>query len=463
MPEKPEIYSTEAERGVLGCVLIDPDCIHRVRPLIKPEMFHKEHHRWIYQAMLDLADDSTPPDFLTLGDALEQRGQLEKAGDFSYITSLINAVPNSLRAEHYAGIVERDHVRRCASSLGAKIVQLAHQTDDVNDLLGAIHKGVMDLDMRQDRGGPVPISSVVGELYDDLQQWQDDPLLPNTVRGLSTGIPEWDRMMGGMEKGESTVAIVGRSGTGKTALVLTSGYRLAAQGDRVLIFALEMKAKTLLARMAASNSGVNYKKVKRGVKNGSSWYASPDEFSRFTTETLKAANIRHLYIDETQNLTLSQIRARSMTLAQRIGGLDLVIIDTGNLVQSEFSSGKNFAQEESDKVKGFRNLTKELNCVLYFTWQLLTKKIDARPAANFGRAPNLSDLRDTGGVEEHSSDIIGIYRDELHVENSQYKDMMHFFGLKRRNDEAKTMQVAGFDAEHQKFYSVDLHRKEIAY
>jgi replicative DNA helicase len=95
------------------------------------------------------------------------------------------------------------------------------------------------------------------------------------------------------------------------------------------------------------------------------------------------------------------------------------------------------------------------------TWQLLTKKVNARPSSNFGRAPTLADLRDTGGVEEHSSDVIGMYRDELHVENSQYKNVAHLFALKRRNDEDSTMQTLGFDPEFQRFYSVELQRKEI--
>jgi replicative DNA helicase len=452
--------SDSAERSVLGSILIDADAIHRVRDIIRPEMFYQERHQWVYQAMCALSDDGVPPDFLTVTDALEQRGQLEQAGDFSYITGLINATPTSLRAEHYAQIVRRDHIRRKAIAYGAKVVQAAYQSDDVDDLMGTINQGVMELETQQVKSGPVPIATVVSELYEDLEQWQNDPLPPNAVRGLSTGIPEWDKMMGGMENGESFVIIAARPRVGKTILAITSAYRMARMGKRVLVFALEMKGRTLVARLASADSEISYKKVKRGVKDGSSWYPSGQEYSEFTTAALKISSANNLYVDESQNLTVSQIRARAMTLAHRLGGLDLIVVDTGNLVQSESVRGKNFAQTESEKVRGIRNLVKELDCVGYMTWQL-SKAIDSRPTANFGRAPKIGDLRDTGGVEEHASDVIGLYRDELYVENSEYKRVMHLFALKRRNDEDSTMQTLGFDPEFQRFYSVDLQRKEL--
>lgn len=453
-------FSPEAEQSVLGSILIDADSIHRVRAILdRPEKFHIEKHQWIYKAILDLADDSVPPDFLTVQDILEQRGQLKAAGNSGYITSLINLVPTSIHAEHYARIVERDYVRRRAIAYGSQIVQDAHKAEDVNELMASINAGLIDLEMQQDRGGPQAASVVVGEFYDDLQYWQANPLEAGQVRGLSTGISEWDKMMGGMENGESLVVIAARSRTGKTAIALTSAYRLARIGKRVLFFALEMKAKTLIARLASAESGVSYKKIKRGTKDGSNWYASSEEFSRFTRKVL-GIGAATIYWDDTQDLTVPQVRARAMTLAHRLGGLDLIVVDTGNLVRSENVRGKNFAQVESDKIRGLRNLIKELDCVGYVTWQLLTKKIDARPSANMGRAPTLGDLRDTGGVEEHASDVIALYRDELDNENSQYKNVMHLFALKRRNDEDSTMQTVGFDPQFQRFYSVDLRSKE---
>ena len=455
---EPVIASTEAEQGVLGSILIDADAIYRLD--LMPEQFYQEKHQWLYRAMLDLSNDGIPPDLLTVSDLLEQRGQLKEAGGSSYITSLVNAVPTSLNAEYYAGIVERDHKRRQWIAFGSRIVREAHRTEDVADLESSINSGLMEIEAQKVKSGPVPIASVVSELYEDLEQWQNDPLPPNAVRGLSTGIPEWDKMMGGMENGESFVIIAARPRVGKTIIAITSAFRMARMGKRVLVFALEMKGRTLVARLASADSEVSYKKVKRGVKDGSNWYPSGQEYSEFTTAALKISSANNLYVDESQNLTVSQIRARAMTLAHRLGGLDLIVVDTGNLVQSESVRGKNFAQTESEKVRGIRNLVKELDCVGYMTWQL-SKAIDSRPTASFGRAPKIGDLRDTGGVEEHASDVIGLYRDELYVENSQYKNVVHLFALKRRNDEDSTVQTLGFNPEFQRFYSVDLQRKEL--
>jgi len=453
--------SLDAEKSCLSSILIDQDAIHRLRPILKAEMFHWEPHQWIWNAMVDLSDQGIPPDLLTVMDALEQRGKLKGIGGTSYLTSLTTLEATSLHAEHYAGIVEREYIKRRAIAFGTSITQWAYKAEDAHDLMAQINRGLLDLEILQDRDGPVPVSRVVSELYDDLQQWQNDPLPAGQVRGLSTGIQEWDNMMGGMERGESLVIICARSRTGKTAIALTSAYRLARMGKRVLFFALEMKAKTLLARIASADSQISFKKIKRGSKEDSDWYATPEEFSNFTGSVLKIANANNLYIDESQDLTVSQVRARAMTLAHRLGGLDLIVVDTGNLVRSEPDSGKNFAQVESDKVRGLRNLIKELDCVGYVTWQLLTKRIDSRPAANMGRAPTLADLRDTGGVEEHASDIIGCYRDELDNENSQDKNIMRLFALKRRNDIDSTMQTLGFDPQYQRFYSVELNRKEL--
>jgi replicative DNA helicase len=393
-------------------------------------------------------------------DVLEQRGKLKAIGGASYLTGLTTLESTSLHAEHYAGIVEREYIKRKAVQFGANITQWAYKSEDAHDLLAKINRGLLDLEMQQDRGGPVPVARVVSELFDDLEQWQNDPLAPGQVRGLSTGIPEWDGMMGGMENGESLVILAARPRTGKTILALTSAYRMAKAGKRVLIFALEMKGKTLVARLASADSQVSYKRVKRGARDGSDWYASMDEFSKFTTTTLGVSQATNLYIDESMDLTISQIRSRAMTLAHRLGGLDLIVIDTGNLVRGEDGRGKNFAQTESDKVRGIRNLIKELDCVGYVTWQL-NKGVDSRPVGNMGRAPTLGDLRDTGGVEEHASDVIGLYRDDLYNENSQYKNMMHLFALKRRNDEDSTIKILGFDPQYQRFYSVEIHRNEL--
>jgi len=451
----------EAEEAVLGCILIDPDALHRVRSILRgSHFFQREKHGWVYDVFLHLSDKAEPIDFLTVCDELDWRKQLDQVGGPAFITALINAVPTSIHTEHYAFLVEREYVRRQALTLSGQIAQKAYETEDVQDLIAFISNGALGIELYREGDGPLSAPQIVSDFYDDLERWAKDPLPPGAVRGISTGIEDWDNMMGGMDRGESLVVLAARPRTGKTALALASAYAMSQKGYKVLYFALEMKRRTLIARLASADSQVSYKKIKRGVKESSPWYASQGEFDKFMGATVKIADARNFYIDDTHNLAVSDIRARAMQLAQRLGGLDLVVVDTGNLVQGTTQGGMNFAQTESAKVQGIRNLVKELDCIGYVTWQL-NKSVDSRPAAGLGRAPTLGDLRDTGGVEEHASDVMGLYRDELYNEDSKYKNIMHLFALKRRNDEDRTSLLLGYNAAYQRFFPVDVKSNEL--
>jgi replicative DNA helicase len=156
---------------------------------------------------------------------------------------------------------------------------------------------------------------------------------------------------------------------------------------------------------------------------------------------------------------VDQIRAGAFALSRKLGGLDLVVVDTGNLVHIDAEKGENLAQTESRKVRGLRNLAKELDCVIYMTWQL-NRSVESRPVTDSGRRPQLSDLRDTGGVEEHATDVIGVYRDEVYREFTQSRNVMELIGLKRREDEGNTVARVGFQANLQRFFEVELRKVE---
>lgn len=452
-------HNAEAEQAVLGCVLIDQDAANRVRGMVGPHDFYQERHGWIFAAMLALAERGIPPDFLAVCDELENRGQLDKAGGPAFITSLINAVPTSIHAEHYAGIVERDAVRRAAIAKAGEIVQRAYQDDDADGLVAFFNQAAISLERRGNDDGLQRVDRVFGEFYDDLEYWQDNPLRPGQVRGLSTGLPTWDAMMGGMSQGDFVV-LAARPRMGKTALAITSAYRIARAGYHVAFFALEMTRKGLIARLAAAESGVSFKKIKHGVaSSGNGWYATPDEWARFIQAGIGIGGLPNFWIDETAGLSVEQIRARASTLARRLGRLDLVVVDTGNLATTERHAGENFAQTESRKARILRILAKELACVVYMTWQL-NKSVDGRSAADGAQRPTLGDLRDTGGVEEHATDVIGIYCDGVVNDQTRYPNTMDLLGLKRREDEGNTIARVGFDATTQRFFEIDVRSIE---
>lgn len=445
-------YSEEAEESVLGALLIDPNAFVRAAEIVGPEDFHDEGRSMIFKAIA--AVDRV--DILTVSDWLESRSWLDKVGGTAYLTSLINRTPTSLHVEHYARIVLRDSTRRKAIQAGTEIVQFAFETPDADKVVAQANQLVLNLSVSKNGDGLVSASEVGNQFENDLAYWQEHPLEYGQVRGLSTGLRDWDAMMGGMQPGDFVV-ICGRTRMGKSALALTSAYRIARMGKRVAFFALEMRKESLIARFASAESGVSYRKIKRGVKEGSDWHATAEEFARYREAAREVADTRTLYIDDTPNLSVDQIKARIFALSRKLGGMDLVVVDTGNLVQIDTQKGENLAQTESRKVRGLRNLAKELDCVVYMTWQL-NRTVESRPITNSGRRPQLSDLRDTGGVEEHATDVIGVYRDDVYNDSTLSRNIMELIGLKRREDEGNTLARVGFQADLQRFFDVELRK-----
>jgi replicative DNA helicase len=447
-------YSREAEESLLGALLIDPDAFVRAAEIVGPEDLHDEGRRMIFKAIgaVERAD------LLTVSDWLKSSGWLDKVGGSAYFTDLINRTPTSLHVEHYARIVRRDSVRRKAIQAGTEMVQFAYQTPDADRVVARANQLVLNLSGSNNGDGLISAGEAGSQLDSDLRYWQEHPLQYDQVRGLSTGLRDWDRMMGGMQPGDFVV-ICARPRMGKSALAITSAYRIARTGKRVAFFALEMTRTSLIARLAAAESGVSYKRIKRGVMDGSHWHASPEEFARFEEAGRQVASTQSLYIDDTSNLSVDQIRARAFALSRKLGGLDLMVVDTGNLVYAEDQKGENHAQTESRKVRGLRNLGKELHSVVYMTWQL-NRAVESRPVTNSGRRPRLSDLRDTGGVEEHATDVIGLYRDEVYNDSTLSQNMMELIGLKRREDEGNTLSRVGFQADQQRFFDVELRKIE---
>lgn len=405
-------HSEEAEEAVLGAMLIDPDARHRVQPIVQPGDFHLAKHRAVYQAILDL--DGTPPDVLAVHDQLERSGQLKLVGGLANLTRLINLTPTSLHAEHYAAIVADYAVRRKLIEVGTKIVQRAWTTNGDGDPLAFAHKAIMDVSTRTS-GGLVPVPQAVGELFDQVEHWTRNPLEFGQVRGLSTGIDDVDYLLEGMEPGD-LLLMAGRPSMGKSALAFEIARRVGEAGHNVIIFSLEMTKAKILARWSSAISQVNSRKIKRGTcptkylgTDKACAYVSPDELSAYVSAMNDIHAMRSVAIDDTPALTCAEIRSRALAKAQRVGGVDLVVVDHSGLIRSDGGRNENTAKAEGRKSQVLKELAKELECPV-----ILVQQLSRATEHRQNKRPSLGDLRDSGEHEQNADVVLGLYRDSYY-------------------------------------------------
>lgn len=401
-------HSIEAEEALLGSIIIDQDVIYRVRNLVQQADFWDERHQWIYWAMRHLTDNGMPTDFVSLCDILERKGRLQQI-TAAYIAGLIAIVPFSGHAEYYARTVADYASRRRLLQVAGDIAKRACDLDSP-DPISFAHQAVLHLNGR-DNGDLAHVNGAASSLYDQIEAWAKTPLPFGDVRGLSAGIPSIDYLTNGMQR-KDLIVIAGRPQTGKSALSFDIGLNVAEEGKRVAIFSLEMSKEKVLSRWASRKSGIDNRRVERGLcpeqycgtRHERDYYVSGDALAAYLKAIAEVSGISHLYVDDTPGLSVSEIRGRCLGLAHRLGGLDLVIVDHGGLVRSEPLAGENSAKTEGRKSQMLKALAKELNCVSLLLLQL-NRGVESRS----DKRPVLSDFRDSGEHEQNVDIALGLY------------------------------------------------------
>lgn len=405
---------TDAERAILGAVMIDGPAIEMVAGIIRPEAFYSEAHARIFQAMLNLNASGQPVDFVTLTQELDKTGHLDGVGGPAYITGLITATPTSVHAEYYAGIVAELSRRRRLIEIAGQMAVKAYRGDS-SDVLQYAHRALTDIDAAG-IGGLVHVKTVAGELYDKVEKWSQNPLELGQVRGLATGIPHLDYSVGGLEPGW-LVLVAGRPGMGKSALAFDIARRVASRNEYVAIFSLEMPKADVLARWASAISGVGTRNIRRGVcpakyRGGpyAEQYVTDEQLSRYMDALSAVSEMQHVWIDDSRALSASDIRARSMRQARRFGGLDLIVVDHTGRMKATGASGENTAKVEGRKSRELSDLAGELQCPVVLVQQL-NREVGSRQ----NKQPTLTDLRDSGEHEENAHVILGLHRDSYYM------------------------------------------------
>lgn len=382
-PDRAIPANIEAERAVLGSLMIDPDAIIKVANYLRPEDFFRERHAWLYEAMRSLNERREPLDFVTIVDELERRERLEEIGGPAYLTDLIASTPTALYVDHYARIVERTAVLRRLIAAAGKIAELAYdesqEVDEVVDRAEQIIFGISESRIHRDLTPIRSIMTRVVDRIDFLSRNQD------TLMGVPTGFTMLDRLLGGLQKSD-LIILAARPGMGKTSLCLSIAQNAAKRhATRVAFFSLEMSNDQLVQRLLAMETGIDSHRLRLGTIHEEEWPI-----------LLEAANMlanTHIFIDDTPAASVTDIRTKARRLYAE-DGLDLIIIDYMQLMTGQSGGNgrnENRQQEISYISRSLKTLARELNVPVIALSQL-SRAVESRS----DKRPMLSDLRESG-------------------------------------------------------------------
>ena len=390
-------HSLEAEEAVLGSLLIDPDAIFEVSTFLKPESFYREQNRFIYEAIVELYDKREPLDFITLSELLKQKNQLDTVGGEAYLIDLLNAVPTSVNAESYARIVENAGTRRSMIRAASRIANLAYDEDeDIEVALDRAESALFGISEERTTRDLTPLKHVTREFMDRVEKLRNEP---DRLVGIPTGFTDLDRLLGGLNKSD-LIIVAARPAMGKSALAMSLALTAARKHQkRVAIFNLEMSAEQLLMRMISAETRIDSQRLRTGK-------IYEAELPLFY-EVLGRLSETNIYIDDTPGMTPRQMRTKCRRLASE-RGLDMVIVDYLQLMTAD-GIKNNRVMEISEISRSLKLLAREIDVPLVALAQL-SRSVESRQ----DKRPMLSDLRDSGSIEQDADIVSFIYRDEYY-------------------------------------------------
>ncbi len=427
-------FSLIAEQSLLGSILIDPASLNQVADLITAEDFYEEAHKQIYLAMHELFLLNSEIDIVTLIDMLVHKGIYDKSGGEDYIRSICEAVPSALNIKDYAKIVKEKSVLRQLIGTCGEITQSAYgEQDSVTDIIDAAEKKIFDIAQGRDTKSFRHIREVLVDVHGHLKELQEHP---DEVQGTKTGFSGLDNVLVGM--GDSDLVLVGaRPGMGKTSFVLNIGTNVATKTKKaVCIFSLEMSCEQLVTRVLSSEAMVDSSSLRSGR-------LEPEDWDKIAVASSKLAGA-DILIDDTTGLTVTGMKAK----LRRVKNLGLVIIDYLQLLQSD-RRNDNRVQEVSEISRALKIMAKELKVPVICCAQL-SRESEKRT----DKKPMLSDLRDSGAIEQDADVVMFLYRDEYYNAdaNSQNASIAEVIVQKNRHGSTGTVQM-GWIGRYTKFLS----------
>jgi replicative DNA helicase len=408
-------HNAEAEEATLGSLLVDPTATPRVAAMLRPDDFYVVKNGWIFQALVALGERA---DLLTVSAELAAKSLLEESGGESYLAQLAAGVPTALNVEAYARIVSDFSLRRRLIQSASEIARLAYdQAQPVDQVLEKSESSLFSVSDQRLSGQMLPIRKAVDEFFERveyLHDHRDEPL------GIPTGYPDLDKLTGGLQKGD-LVIIAARPGVGKTSLMLNVGYHAAFRHrQRVAIFSLEMSNEQLVQRFVASETGIDSQRLRIGDLREEEW-------GGLTKVCMQMADL-YIFLDDTPSLSPLDLRVKARRIYQEYG-LDLIVVDYLQLMQGEAGSrNDNRVQEISYISRALKGIARELKVPLVAGSQL-SRLVEQRS----DKRPMLSDLRESGSIEQDSDIVMFIYRDEIYNPDTEFKNIAEISVAKNRN------------------------------
>lgn len=419
-------YNLEAEQSVIGSMLLSKDAILSATEIIEDSRaFYNPQHQEIFTAIVDLFKENKPVDLITLSNKLKDVNTLERVGGVSYLTDLIDRVPSYSNVKHYCTIVEEKALLRELIQASTELINDCYEAKkDPQEVLQEAEKKIFDISQKQSSGDFVHIQQA---LVDTLNRIEDVQKNNSAITGVATGFRDIDNITAGLQKSD-LILIAARPSMGKTALALNIAQNAAVKGNNsVAIFSLEMSKELLTQRMLCCEAHIDSQKLRTGNLDEKDW-----QKLAYASSVLSKSKI---YIDDTAGTTVMEMRSkcRRLKLEQ---GLDLILIDYLQLMESSRRTD-NRQQEISEISRGLKALAREMNCPV-----LALSQLSRAPDARADHKPVLSDLRESGAIEQDADVVMLLFRNYYYSKDPADKRLAELNIAKQRNGATRTLELA---------------------
>ena len=435
--------SIEAEQSVLGSMLIDKEVVPVVMEILKPEDFYRPDHREIYNVIIELFDKAQPIDLITVSERLKLHGKLELVGGLEYLSNIATEVPTTANVRNYSKIVEEKALLRKLIKASSDIVDMGfNASEEVSYILDRAEQSVFDILQKRSSQGFVPIKDVLVDTFNNLEEMYNNK---GNITGIPSGFNDLDFKTSGLHNSD-LILIAARPAMGKTAFALNLAQNAAVHSHvPVAVFSLEMSKDQLVNRILCSEAMVDSNRMKTGKLEDNDWQK--------VAKALAPLSEAPIYIDDTPGVSITEIRAkcRRLKLEHNLG---LIVIDYLQLMQgSGKKGGENRQQEISEISRSLKILAKEINVPV-----ICLSQLSRAPETRTDHRPILSDLRESGAIEQDADIVMFLYRDDYYNPETEKKNIAEVIIAKHRNGSTGTVELVWL-GQYTKFANLEKFRQ----
>jgi replicative DNA helicase len=426
--EKTLPNNLEAERSILGAILLDDKALLNVFEILKPQDFYLDSHRRVFEKMLLLMNSSRAIDLVTLKEELQRASELESVGGAAYLAALTDGLPRALNIEFYAQIVkEKSTLRRLIQVSNETMSRSYKDEEPAQEVLQGLEKAIFDIAGQHFHTGLANIAPVVSDVFKQIEELSNQK---TAVTGLESGFVDLDRMTSGFHPSD-LIIVAARPGLGKTSLCLNIAEHVAIKHKKsVALFSLEMSKEQLVKRLLCSESRIDAHRINTGFLNKDDW----NRLSRASGDLSETK----IFIDDTASVTIPELRSKSRRLSLE-HGLDLIVVDYLQLMSGSTQRYENRTQEISQISRGLKGIAKELGVPVIAASQL-SRAVESRTGEH--RKPQLSDLRESGSIEQDADLVLFIYREDMVNPTEENNGLAELIIGKQRNGPTGSVQLA---------------------